>query len=112
MSTAAIRRHWSRVIELGCAVHGPGCPSEIAHVIGKPSVTERVQEPKPGGKKIPRHDWLTIALCPAFHRHYCWSLDRAPAEWEARFGRCADMLDAIVKALGVDVWALSQEGRK
>ncbi len=112
MSTAAIRRHWDRVVALGCAVHGPGCAAEVAHLIGKPSVTERVLEPKPKGRKLPRHDWLAIGLCPAAHRLYCWSLDNSPKEWEARFGKCADILDAVAERLGVDVWALSQQGRK
>lgn len=110
--TAAIRRYWSAVAALGCAVHGPGCAAEIAHVVGKPSVTERIKEPKAKGKKLPRHDWLVLPLCPALHRLYCWSLDNAPKEWEATYGKCADMLDEVARRLGVDVWALSQRGRK
>lgn len=112
MSTAAIRRYWSRVVALGCAVHGPGCAAEIAHCIGKPSVTERVQEPKPKGRKLPRHDWLVIGLCPPLHRLSCYSLDYAPKEWEATHGPVATMIDRIAAKLGVDVWRLSQVGRK
>ncbi len=97
---------------MGCAVHGPGCEAEIAHVIGKPSVTERVKEPKPKGKKLPRHDWLVIGLCPYLHRQTCYSLDYAPDEWEASYGPVATLLDRLAEKLGVDVWALSQEGRK
>ncbi len=112
MTTAAIKRHYARVIELGCALHGLGCPAEIAHCAGKPSVVERTKEPKAKGKKLERLNYLVIALCPAFHRLYCWSLDNSPKEWEARFGKCADMLDDVAARLGVDVWKLSQQGRK
>ena len=107
-----MRAYWSRVIDQGCAVHGYGCPSEIAHVVGKPSVTERIKEPKPKGKKLPRHDWLVIALCPAMHRLYCWSLDNAADEWESKYGETATMIDELAAAIGVDPWALSQIGRK
>jgi len=48
-----LKRYWSRVAALGCAVHGEGCAAELAHAHG-PSVTERMQEPKAKGKKLAR----------------------------------------------------------
>ena len=110
MATNAIRRLWSRITALGCVVCQS--PAEIAHAIGKPSVTERVQEPKPKGKKLPRHDVLVIGLCPFHHRWAPDSLDLNPRLFEANYGRVADHLDALCNVLGVDLWSLSQRGRK
>lgn len=112
MATAAVRRFWTRVAALGCAVHGPDCAAEIAHGIGKPSVNERTGEPKPKGKKLPRHDWLVLGLCPFLHRIAPDSLDLAPRAFEARYGSVAGHLDRIAATLGVDVWTLANEGRK
>lgn len=110
MATNAIRRFWSRVTALGCIVCSG--PAEVAHVIGKPSVTERIQEPKPKGKKLPRHDWLTIPACPWHHRYAPDSLDLAPRDFERNYGAVAEHLDMIAARLEVDVWGLSQKGRK
>jgi len=112
VSTAAIKRFWNRVVGLGCLVHGHGCEPEICHVIGKPSVTERTKEPKPRGKKLPRHDWLVIPLCPALHRLDNDSLDLNAKAFEAEHGPVADMVDRIAARLGVPVWDLANKGRK
>lgn len=112
MSTAAIRRYWTRVAALGCCVHGPDCQAEIAHCIGKPSVTERMQEPKPKGRKLPRHDWLVLPLCPWMHRIAVDSLDLCPRFFEAHYGTVAHHIDSIALQLGVDVWALAKVGKK
>lgn len=106
MSTAAIKRYWSRVAANGCIVTGR--PAHIAHVVGKRSVTERIQEPKPKGKKLPRHDWLVLPLAPELH----YMLDYDPEAFERAYGPVAALVDKLAARLGVDVWALSQEGRK
>jgi hypothetical protein len=113
MATAGIKRYWSRVAGLGCAVHGRECVHvEIAHVVGKPSVTERIKEPKPKGKKLPRHDWLVLGICPWMHRWSSRSLDLNPAAFEEDWGPVAAMVDRVGAKLGVDPWMLSQVGRK
>jgi hypothetical protein len=109
-ATAEQRRYWTRVAARGCMVTGG--PAEIAHCIGKPSVTERVREPKPKGKKLTRHNWLVIPLAPALHRFAPDALDIDAAAFERRHGPVAGMIDRLVAELGVDVWTLSQEGRK
>lgn len=108
MSTAAIRRYWTRVAANGCAVHGPGCAVHIAHCAGKPSVVERIKEPKAKGKKLLRMDWIVVGLCPELH----YMLDYDPAEFERQHGPVAVLVDRLAARLGVDVWALSQRGRK
>jgi hypothetical protein len=110
MSSAAVKRYWTRVAELGCVVCGG--PAEIAHCAGKPSVVERIQEPKAKGKKLARMDWLVLPACAYHHRLSHASLDRWPTEFEIINGRIADHIDRISTKLGVDVWALSQQGRK
>ena len=110
MATNAIRKLWSRITALGCVVCGS--PAECAHCIGKPSVTERVQEPKPKGKKLPRHDHLVIGACPWHHRWAPDSLDLNPTAFEANYGSVAGHIDTLCAVLEIDLWALSQKGRK
>ena len=114
MSTPAIRRYWSRVIAFGCAVHQEACTSpglEVAHGHGE-SVTERMQEPKAKGRKLPRMDWIVLALCPAAHRIDADSLDRNPRAFERRYGSVAELIDRCAAALSVDVWVLAKVGKK
>ena len=110
MATEAIRRYWYQVTARGCVVTGG--PAEVCHVIGKPSVTERIQEPKPKGKKLARHDWLVIPLTPYLHRWAPDSLDLNPRAFELRYGSVAEMIDRQADALGIAIWTLSQIGRK
>ena len=110
MTIAAQRRFWNRVAALGCMVTGG--PAEICHVVGKPSVTERIHEPKPKGAKLYRHGWLVIPLTPELHRLDRDSLDLNPAAFEARYGPVAAMVDRVQELTGVPVWELSQVGRK
>ncbi len=109
--SAASRRHWGRVAALGCAVHGEGCPVEVAHAHG-PSVTERMQEPKAKGKKLARMDWLVLGLCPHVHRIAPDSLDLNPRAFERNYGSVAGFVDRIAVQLGIDVWALAKVGKK
>lgn len=110
MSTAAVRRYWTRVAALGCCICGG--PAEIAHCHGG-SIVERMKEPKAKGKKLARLDFLVLPLCPAHHRDTSpLGLDRNVAEWEAVYGEQARWIDRMSKQLGVDVWTLANEGRK
>lgn len=110
MSTAAIKRYWTRVADLGCVIcHGP---AEIAHCAGRPSVVERIQEPKAKGKKLPRMDWLVLPLCAFHHRTGPDSLDLNPRAFESRYGPVAWLLDRQAERLCMPIWELSQVGRK
>lgn len=110
MSTAEIRRYWTKVAALGCVVCDG--PAEIAHCAGRPSVIERIQEPKAKGKKLPRLDWLVLPLCAFHHRTGPDALDLSPRSFESRHGPVAWHIDRIGRQLGVDPFALSQVGRK
>jgi hypothetical protein len=110
MASAAIKRFYNHLADMGCVVCGG--PAEIAHCAGKPSVVERIQEPKAKGKKLPRMDWICIPLCPLHHRLDRFSLDTAPEHFEKLHGPVAKHIDRIGKKLGVDLWTLSQQGRK
>ena len=104
----ALVKYHARVAALGCLITQR--PAQVCHVIGKPSVSERILEPKPHGKKFMRHGWLVIPLHPDLH----WLLDNRSEEFEATYGPVADMVDqvAALAAPGRDVWKLSQIGRK
>ncbi len=112
MASLPIRRYWYQVTARGCAVHGPDCAAEVAHVAGRPSIVARTKEPKAKGKKLARLDWLVIPLCPYLHRWAPDALDMNPRLFESRYGSVADMIDRQAAALGVDIWTLSQRGRK
>ena len=109
---AHIRRYWNSVVELGCVVYGCWQPAQVAHVIGKPSVTERIKEPKPKGKKLARHDFLVVGCCHFHHSLSRDALDNNAAAFEEKYGPVAAHIDKIAAVTGLDLWALSQEGRK
>lgn len=99
MSSAEIRRHWTRVAALGCLITRR--PAVICHCHG-PSLRER--DPrflKPKGKKMPWGDWLVIPLAPELH----WLMDNDPAAFEQACGTPAQLLDIVAERTGVDVWA-------
>lgn len=109
MSTAAVRRHWQRVVDLGCVVCG--APAEIAHCHGG-SIVERMLEPKAKGKKLPRYDWLVLPLCPGHGRIGPLSLDANVDLWEQRNGSQTSFIDELSDELGIDLWEKANEGRK
>jgi len=101
MSTAEVRRYWSRVSELGCIVCGG--PAGIHHPHGG-SMKERGIHRSIGRKTS---DWLVIPLCPNHHVGQ-FGIDSGGLtvkQWEQRFGQQADHVDAVCEKLGVDVWA-------
>jgi hypothetical protein len=108
--TKALRLYWNQVAAMGCVVCGG--VAEIAHGAGKPSVTERMQEPKAKGKKLPRMDWLVIPVCAWHHRQAVDALDLNPRLFEEHYGPVAKHIDRIARKLGIDVWAKAKEGRK
>ena len=112
MASADVKAYWSFVAELGCIVRGCYLVPQIAHVIGKPSITERVLEPKPKGKKLARHDWLVLPVCHKHHSVDANALDNNAAEFERRNGACADHVERIGRLYGIDPFGLSQIGRK
>jgi hypothetical protein len=103
MASASVKRHWSRLANMGCIVHG-GCPAQIAHCHNG-SVRIRMQEPKAKGKKLPRYDWLTLPLCPQLHAE----LDANVRAWELKYGPQAAFLDLVADILDIDLWALASK---
>lgn len=101
----ALVDYWNRVAALGCVI----CkgPAQIAHAHNG-SIRRRMQEPKAKGRKLPRYDWLVIPACPWHHK----LLDDGVGAWESVYGDQAMWIDRISKQLGVDVWALANQGRK
>jgi hypothetical protein len=100
-ATAAQRRFWGRLAELGCIVCGR--PAQIAHAHSG-SVRERTQEPKAKGKKLQRLDWLVIPMCPFHHG----LLDCDVKGFEAIYGPQAGMIDRLCKHFGLNLWTLSR----
>jgi hypothetical protein len=101
MATAAVKRYWTRVAELGCLV----CqrPAQIAHMHG-PSIRERNPDfLKPKGRKHGWQDWLVAPLCVDHH----WACDYSPLEFNAWYGTPAQMVDRTGERLGVDPWAMA-----
>lgn len=110
MATAAVKRYWTRVAELGCCICG--APAEIAHAHGG-SIVERMQEPKCKGKKLARYDWLVLNLCPNHHRDTSINgLDGNVSAWEYAYGTQAMWIDRLILKLGVEVWELARVGQK
>ena len=101
MSGAEIRRHWSRVAALGCSVSQR--PNPTLHHCRGGSLLERGVWRGAGRKTS---DWLVIPLDAEFHTGGASTSAASPSEeWEPKFGRQADHLDAVCAALGVNVWA-------
>jgi hypothetical protein len=106
VSTAAIRRYWTAVVEDGCILCGG--PAEIAHCHGG-SIAEKLQEPKAKGKKLPYMDWLVLPLCPHHGRaEYETGLDRNVDEWETIYGDQTKWLDAVKRRTGIDPWEMAR----
>jgi len=105
MSTAAVRRYWTKLAEGGCLITGR--PAQIAHAHGG-SIVERTHEPKAKGRKLSRLDWLVLPLAPEIHAE----LDANVAAWEKKYGPQAYWIDVLCKLYRADLWALAQVGRK
>lgn len=103
MSTAEIRKHWSRVADLGCCVTGGPIPT-IHHCHGGSMLDIGIYRAK--GKKP--SDWLVIPLAVWLHVMGNEAIDGGKLsvrEWEARYGTQVAYLDWVCKRLRVDVWA-------
>lgn len=98
--TAEIQRHWDRVADLGCIVTGNRLVT-LHHAHGG-SMKERGIHRSTGRKTS---DWLVIPLTWNLHVGFQGIDVIGVLEWEAKYGKQADMLDAICQRLGVDVWA-------
>ena len=71
MSSAAIRRHWTRVAAMGCVVCGG--PAEIAHCHGG-SIVERMQEPKANVPDCSTMPQVCILILMPTITHKLWLL--------------------------------------
>jgi hypothetical protein len=52
-------------------------------------------------------DWLAIPLCIYHHTGKAGIHSVGVRGWEAAYGKQRSFVDAIAKALGLDLWALS-----
>lgn len=96
MASAAIRRHWSAVTALGCAVCRTPLDVTIHHVHGGSCRGLRGM-----GQKT--NDWLVIGLCPRHHTGAA-GIDGSLGvlTWEAMFGPQLLMLLRTGLALGIN----------
>jgi hypothetical protein len=102
LSTAAIRRYWTRLVDGGCCICGG--PAEVAHTHGG-SIVERLKEPKAKGRKLPYMDFLVLPLCMRHHRIGPTALDNDVDAWESIFGEQAIWIDNMKSRTGIDAWA-------
>lgn len=107
---AKVKRYWDLVSSMGCIVTGARMPT-IHHAHGG-SMVER-GFPRTFGRKS--SDWLVIPIAYRLHVG-AGGIDgpyRIPVEeWEAKYGRQADMIDRLVVRTGIDVWALARAEEK
>ena len=52
-------------------------------------------------------DWLVLPLYPKFHTGEFGIHTLGVREWEARFGRQADLLEALGEQMGVDLFEMA-----
>jgi hypothetical protein len=102
MSTAEIKRHWTRVAALGCCIsHSPG--PTLHHVHG--GSCRFVGIHKGMGQKT--SDWLVIPLAAQYHCAGPQAIDGGGItvrEWEELFGTQVEFLEWVSRRLGVDVF--------
>jgi hypothetical protein len=105
-SIVSVKAYWQKLVEGGCLI----CrrPAEVAHAHGG-SIVERMGEPKAKGKKLPRYDWLVLALCPEHHRLHNQALDLDVKAWERHHGAQANWIDYLAALHGLDLWKLAKE---
>lgn len=108
-----VKRYWTVVMQLGCAVTGDTNPANLTlHHCHGGSMVERGF-----GRSMGRKTswWLVICLRRDLHVGP-GGIDGFPRpsveEWEAKHGRQADMVDALVARTGIDVWQLAREEEK
>ncbi len=101
MATAEVRRHWTKVAELGCILTGR--PAEIAHCHGG-SIKLLGSEFHPGwGQK--QNDWLVLPLAPEIHRIGPKSLDGGSVdEWEDHWDLQIKLLLELSWQVGYSVY--------
>ena len=93
-----IRKHWQRVVELGCIVTGSKIAS-IHHVHGGSIIDAFGYAQNPGMAQRQNH-WLVIPLHPQLH-YLGGGIDngmgktKSVVDWEANYGRQSDFLGAV-----------------
>lgn len=93
-----IRDHWGRVSALGCVICGQA-QATIHHVHGG-SIRDYFGAKGMPGMGQKQNDWLVIPLAPQYHTGN-QGIDngfgeyKSVVEWEVRFGRQSDFLEAV-----------------
>lgn len=110
MSTAAVRRYWTQVADVGCLICQQ--PAEIAHAHGGSIVERGVQigedYSKAKGLKLAYMDWLVLPLCPNHHRLGSTALDRDVDAFERAYGPQAEFIDYLAVRFGLNLWQLAR----
>lgn len=103
-ATAEIRRHWTRLTDMGCILTLG--PAEIAHCHGG-SMKTLGPAFQPGMAQKQNH-WLVLPLSPRLHRIGPESLDGGSVEaWEAHWGTQIRLLKLVCQRVGYDVFELA-----
>lgn len=100
MSTAEIRRHWTRVADLGCLLtHAPN--PTLHHIHG--GSCRDIGLHKGMGQKS--SDWLVIPLAAEYHTgQHGIDGHLGVTKWEEIFGRQIDLMDIVCVKLDVNLW--------
>lgn len=117
--TAAEKRHWARVIELGCLVtrtpyvEGREGPYRVTlHHARNGSMTARGIDRMAGRKT---HNMLVIPIIQLIHIGP-YGIDGQPrmpvGAWERRHRTQAEMIDEICDVLSIDLWAIALADQK
>lgn len=108
MADAEIKRHWSRVAELGCLITGSHYDVTLHHPHGGSMLeVDGFQNPGWGQKSS---NWLVIPLRADLHTGK-FGIDngqgqyKSVALWESVFEKQSRLVDEVCRRLGVNVWA-------
>lgn len=100
--TAEVKRHWSRVADIGCIVSRSRDRVTIHHCHGGSMRDAGVS--RVFGRK--NSDWLVIPLTADLHvgNNGIDQMGHTVRSWEEKYGRQDDHLDEVCRRLGVNVW--------
>jgi hypothetical protein len=100
MPSAEIKRHWTRVAELGCIITGR--PEPTLHHCKSGSMVPLIGLKSQNQKTS---DWLVLPLAFEYHVGDKGIDVIGVQTWEGRYGTQVDLLDRLSYLLGYNVWA-------
>jgi hypothetical protein len=99
MPSAEIKRHWTRVAELGCIITQRPEPA-MHHACGA-SMTAIIGLK---GGALKTSDWLVLPLSPEYHNGDKGIHTIGVRTWESRYWTQVSLLDRLSYLLGYNVW--------